>query len=137
VLRWVRRCTLTMAAWEDAEQVEKVLGALATKLDGKPVAASSVKRHRRVLSVVMAYAIKRGILLANPLPKGKGNSGPKTYSGGQAVSDQSAPGRATAGLDPSAPARRETASCLLRNDVLRRGPPGRSRGHGRGGHDPS
>ncbi|MGP3970946.1 tyrosine-type recombinase/integrase [Streptomyces sp. 6N223] len=77
VLRWVRRNTLTMAAWEDAEQVEKVLRALATKLDGTPVAASSVKRHRRVLNVAMIYAVTRGILLANPLPKGKG-SGPKT-----------------------------------------------------------
>jgi site-specific recombinase XerC len=40
--------------------------------------ASSVKRHRRVLNVAMTYAIKRGILLADSLLKGKGNSGPKT-----------------------------------------------------------
>jgi hypothetical protein len=66
-----------MAAWEDSEKVEEVLDTITTRLDGKPAAASSVKRYRRILNVAMEYAIKRGILLSNPLPKGKGTS-PKT-----------------------------------------------------------
>lgn len=77
ILRWVERNTLTMAAWEDPAKVEDVLEAIATKLDGKPVAASSVKRYRRILNVAMEYAVTRGVLMANPLPKGKGTS-PKT-----------------------------------------------------------
>ncbi|ONK12570.1 tyrosine-type recombinase/integrase [Streptomyces sp. MP131-18] len=76
-LRWVKRNTRTMAAWEDPEQVEDVLDALALKLDGTPSAASTVKRTRRILNVAMEYAVRRRILPANPLPKGRGSS-PKT-----------------------------------------------------------
>ncbi|PLW72576.1 tyrosine-type recombinase/integrase [Streptomyces sp. SCUT-3] len=77
VLRWVERNTLTMAAWEDPTKVEEVMEAIATKLDGTPAAASTVKRNRRVLNVALEYAVKRGVLKANPLPKGKGTS-PRT-----------------------------------------------------------
>lgn len=72
ILRWVQRNSPTMAAWEDPDRVEKVLTALATKLNGESAAASSVKRHRRVLNVAMTYAVKRRLLEANPLPKGRG-----------------------------------------------------------------
>ncbi len=73
-LRWVQRNTPTMAAWEDTETVEDVLATLALKLDGTPVAASSVKRTLRVLNVAMEFAVRRNILLDNPLPKGMGTS---------------------------------------------------------------
>nr|WP_241266220.1 hypothetical protein [Streptomyces boncukensis] len=71
-LKWVERNTLSMAAWEDPVKVDDILRAVDTKLDGKRAAASSVKRTRRVLNVAMKYAIKRRILHANPLPKGRG-----------------------------------------------------------------
>ncbi|MFG2757369.1 tyrosine-type recombinase/integrase [Streptomyces wuyuanensis] len=79
ILRWVERNSESMAAWEDPRRVEEVLHALATKLDGSPAAASSIKRHRRILNVAMEYAVKHGTLRSNPLPKGRGTT-PKTSS---------------------------------------------------------
>ncbi|MET7474246.1 hypothetical protein ABZT17_07760 [Streptomyces sp. NPDC005648] len=70
-LRWVERNSLPVSVWEDPEKVDDVLRAVDTRLDGKQAAAWSRKRHRRILNVVMKYAIRRRILRANPLPKGK------------------------------------------------------------------
>ncbi|WP_067021606.1 tyrosine-type recombinase/integrase [Streptomyces dysideae] len=77
VLGWVRRHTPTMEVWNDPAAVEDVLLVLGTLLDGSIAAASSVWRHRRVLNLVMQYAIRHGVLQTNPLPKGRG-SGPGT-----------------------------------------------------------
>ena len=52
-------------------QVDDVLRAIDTLLDGRQAAAWSRKRHRRILNGVMKYAIRRRILRTNPLPKGK------------------------------------------------------------------
>ncbi|MBB4715139.1 integrase [Streptomyces luteogriseus] len=60
-----------VSTWEDPEKVEQVLRAIGTRLDGKQAAAWSRKRSRRILNVAMKYAIRRRILRANPLPKGK------------------------------------------------------------------
>ncbi|MDT0342817.1 tyrosine-type recombinase/integrase [Streptomyces litchfieldiae] len=54
-----------------------MLAAIALKLDGTPVAASTVKRVRRILNVALEHAVRRRVLLSNPLPKGRGTS-PKT-----------------------------------------------------------
>ncbi|SPE49829.1 Site-specific recombinase XerD [Streptomyces netropsis] len=77
ILKWVQRNSHTMAAWEDPAKVDEVLGALATKLDGTPAAASSVRRHRRILNVAMKHAVKHRILRENPLPQDRGSI-PKT-----------------------------------------------------------
>ncbi|MFG2631006.1 hypothetical protein [Streptomyces sp. NPDC048473] len=79
ILRWVERNTESTAAWEDAQKVDDVLHALATKLDGSTAAASSIKRNRRILNVAMEHAVKHGTLRSNPLPKGRGTT-PKTSS---------------------------------------------------------
>ncbi|WP_399925479.1 tyrosine-type recombinase/integrase [Streptomyces kanamyceticus] len=71
VLGWVRRHTPAMDAWTDPLIVQDVLLVLGTLLDGRRAAASSVKRHRRVLHLVMRYAIVRGILLSDPVPEGR------------------------------------------------------------------
>ncbi|WP_327670400.1 MULTISPECIES: site-specific integrase [unclassified Streptomyces] len=71
ILRWVERNSLPVSVWEDPEKVDEVLTALDTRLDGKPAAAWSRKRHRRVLNVAMKYAVRRRLLRTNPLPKGK------------------------------------------------------------------
>lgn len=68
ILRWVERNSLPVSAWEEPEKVDGVLRAVDTRLDGKQAAAWSRKRHRRILNVVMKYAIRRR---GNPLPKGK------------------------------------------------------------------
>lgn len=80
ILRWVQRNSLSMAAWEDESTVETALHAAGTKLDGTPVAASSVRRTKRVLNVLIQYAIKKKVLKENPLPKGKGTTAAKTSS---------------------------------------------------------
>ncbi|MER6475776.1 tyrosine-type recombinase/integrase [Streptomyces filamentosus] len=72
ILRWVQRNSLTMAAWEDEDTVETVLRAAGMKLDGTPVAASTARRTKRVLNVLIEHAIKKKVLKENPLPKGKG-----------------------------------------------------------------
>ncbi|MZE52411.1 tyrosine-type recombinase/integrase [Streptomyces sp. SID5770] len=74
ILRWVERNSLTMAAWEDEGTVETVLRAAGTKLDGTPVAASTARRTKRVLNVLIEHAIKKKVLKENPLPKGKSAS---------------------------------------------------------------
>ncbi|MGW6909526.1 tyrosine-type recombinase/integrase [Streptomyces sp. NPDC054940] len=71
ILKWVERNSLPVSAWEDPEKVDQVLRAIDTRLDGKQAAAWSRKRNRRILNVAMKYAIRRRILRANPLPKGK------------------------------------------------------------------
>ncbi|MYT71349.1 MULTISPECIES: site-specific integrase [unclassified Streptomyces] len=71
ILRWIERNSLPVSSWEDPEKVDEVLRAIDTRLDGKQAAAWSRKRHRRILNVVMKHAIRRRILRANPLPKGK------------------------------------------------------------------
>ncbi|MEC4019709.1 tyrosine-type recombinase/integrase [Streptomyces sp. H27-D2] len=78
ILDWVQRNTLPMSAWENSEKTEQVIHALGTRLDGTTVAASSVTRNRRIMNLVMGYAIKHKILRTNPLPQGKGeNTAPK------------------------------------------------------------
>ncbi|KUO15270.1 hypothetical protein AQJ91_42670 [Streptomyces dysideae] len=73
ILDWIQRNTLPMSAWEETEKVDTVVAALGTLLDGTAAAASSVTRNRRIMNLAMEYAIRHGILRANPLPKGKGN----------------------------------------------------------------
>ncbi len=72
ILAWVRRNSLPMSAWEKAENIDKVVTALSTRLDGTAAAASSVTRNERIMNLVMGYAIRHNCLKANPLPKGKG-----------------------------------------------------------------
>ncbi|MFI7315987.1 tyrosine-type recombinase/integrase [Streptomyces venezuelae] len=71
ILRWVERNSLPVSSWEDPAKVDEVLRAIDTLLDGTQAAAWSRKRHRRILNVVIKYAIRRHILRTNPLPKGK------------------------------------------------------------------
>ncbi|MEV7170763.1 site-specific integrase [Streptomyces sp. NPDC093224] len=80
ILRWVQRNSLTMAAWEDEGTVEALLRSVGTKLDGTAAAASSVRRNKRVLNVLIEHAIKRKVLRDNLLPKGKGTTAAKTSS---------------------------------------------------------
>ncbi|MGK5547058.1 tyrosine-type recombinase/integrase [Streptomyces sp. URMC 127] len=75
-LSWIRRHSLPMSAWEDTKHVDHVMLALSTLLDGKRAAASSVNRERRILNVVIKYAIREKILKTNPLPKGKDENAP-------------------------------------------------------------
>ncbi|MER5412900.1 tyrosine-type recombinase/integrase [Streptomyces virginiae] len=77
ILKWVERNSLSMAAWEDSARVDAVLRAVSTRLDGSDTAASTIKRNRRVLNVMLEHAVKHNVLRANTLPKGRGAT-PKT-----------------------------------------------------------
>ncbi|MFD5885521.1 tyrosine-type recombinase/integrase [Streptomyces sp. NPDC060334] len=76
-LKWVERNCHSMAVWEDSSRVEEVLQAVSSRLDGSETAASTIKRNRRVLNVMLEYAVKENVLRTNPLPKGRGTA-PKT-----------------------------------------------------------
>ncbi|MFI6287667.1 tyrosine-type recombinase/integrase [Streptomyces sp. NPDC051018] len=77
ILDWVKRNSLPMSAWEKTENVDKVVSALSTLLDGTAAAASSVIRNDRIMNLVMGYAIRHNYLKQNPLPKGKERAAPK------------------------------------------------------------
>ncbi|MEU6228137.1 site-specific integrase [Streptomyces sp. NPDC047042] len=77
ILDWVKRNSLPMSAWEKTENVDKVVTALGTRLDGTAAAASSVTRNDRIMNLVMGYAIRHSYLKQNPLPKGKERTAPK------------------------------------------------------------
>lgn len=77
ILDWVKRNSPPMSAWEKTENVDKVVAALGTRLDGIAAAASSVKRNDRIMNLVMSYAVRYGYLQGNPLPKGKDRTSPK------------------------------------------------------------
>lgn len=66
-LSWARRSSLPLTALEDDKTLRLVLDALATKLDGTPVAPDYFGRRRRVLYNVLKYAVRQGRLSANPL----------------------------------------------------------------------
>ncbi|MBM7167168.1 tyrosine-type recombinase/integrase [Streptomyces sp. G44] len=72
ILDWIKRNSLPMSAWEKTQNVDRVVTALSTLLDGTAAAASSVTRNDRIMNLVMGYAIRHNYLKANPLPKGKG-----------------------------------------------------------------
>lgn len=77
ILVWIKRNSLPMSAWERTENVDKVVTALSTLLDGTAAAASSITRNDRIMNLAMGYAIRHGYLEENPLPKGKDRSTPK------------------------------------------------------------
>ncbi|MFJ2751519.1 hypothetical protein [Streptomyces sp. NPDC087297] len=58
ILKWVERNSLSMAAWEDSAQVDAILRAVSRRLDGSDTAASTIKRDRRVLNVLLEHAVK-------------------------------------------------------------------------------
>ncbi|MFG2880306.1 hypothetical protein ACGFYU_35710 [Streptomyces sp. NPDC048337] len=62
VLSWIRRNSLPVQALEDTQYVDRVMLALGTLLDGSPTAASSVNRDRRIMNVVVKYAIRQNVL---------------------------------------------------------------------------
>lgn len=67
-LRWARNNTRQVSALRDPEILRSVLDAVATKLDGKPGAASVVSRRRKILITAMGFAVERKILDSNPIP---------------------------------------------------------------------
>ncbi|WP_329227957.1 hypothetical protein [Streptomyces canus] len=119
ILRWVERNSVPVSVWEDPEKVDDVLQAIDTRLDGMQAAAWSRERHRRILNVVMKYAIRRRILRTNPLPKGE---------------EATTATKTTNAVDKCC---LQAAARLLRHAVLLRTTPRRGHGHASGGREPA
>ncbi len=77
-LAWAQSHTRDVSALSEIATVRKVLNGLATKLDGKPRAASVVMRWRKTFNTAMGYAVERKLLVANPLKEVKWTAPPKT-----------------------------------------------------------
>lgn len=67
VLRWVAANTQPVSALASAATTRNVLDAMATRLDGKVAAGSTVQRHRAIFSNALDYAVELGLLAENPL----------------------------------------------------------------------
>lgn len=76
-LKWLAANTKPVSAVADPGCLREALHLIATRLDGKPSAASVVGRKRSVLYNALDYAVERKALTRNPLPDLKW-SPPKT-----------------------------------------------------------
>ncbi|MFI1013023.1 tyrosine-type recombinase/integrase [Streptomyces sp. NPDC020965] len=88
ILDWVQRNTLPVANLDDEDTAEEFVTALGTLLNGKPAAASSISRNRRIMNPAMEHAVKRRLIRGNPLPKGRGESRPSSKAA-QAIDKRS------------------------------------------------
>jgi hypothetical protein len=66
-LAWIAKVSLPVAALEEPDTVRGVLNACARRLDGKPAAATTVRRKRAVFANALGYAVERRLLPASPL----------------------------------------------------------------------
>ncbi|GAA1562592.1 tyrosine-type recombinase/integrase [Kribbella sancticallisti] len=66
-LAWVERSCKPVSAFERSDTLRAALDALASKLDGKPAAATTVARKRAVFSNALDYAVELGLLDRNPI----------------------------------------------------------------------
>lgn len=67
-LDWAHAASLPLAALDDADTTRRALDAIATKMDGRPAAATTVRRKRAVYNA-LGYAVERRFLPANPVDK--------------------------------------------------------------------
>lgn len=70
-LRWIGEHSRPLSDLEDLGVLRRVLAAIGTNLDGSPASASTSNRKRAALSSAVVFAVERGDLAANPLPRVK------------------------------------------------------------------
>ncbi|GAA4997485.1 tyrosine-type recombinase/integrase [Yinghuangia aomiensis] len=68
-LAWLTKASLPVAAIADPIHGRAALDAITRKLDGTRAGTEMIRRKRAVLANVIGYAIERGELAENPLPK--------------------------------------------------------------------
>jgi len=68
-VRWLRRASLPLSDLVEAATVRMGMDALGLKLDGKPVAATTMRRKRSVFYNVLQYAVELETLPFNPADK--------------------------------------------------------------------
>jgi integrase len=75
-LKWLSNNTSPVSALSEPSKVRELLQLIATRQDGKPSAASVVRRKRAVLHNILDYAVEQKLLVKNPLADVKW-TGPK------------------------------------------------------------
>ena len=68
-LAWLKRASLPVSFLEDPEVTLGLLEVFGRKLDGSPASPDYYSRRRRVMHRVLAYAVRKKRLSANPLSK--------------------------------------------------------------------
>jgi integrase len=68
-LAWLDKQSLPVAELDSLDHIRRVLDTLALRLDGKPAAATTLRRRRSVFYNALRYAIELGLLQANPLDR--------------------------------------------------------------------
>jgi integrase len=68
-VRWLEANTLPVTALNDAVLVRKVLDQLATLLDGRPAAPTTIARKRAVFYGTLRYAVELGRLESHPMDR--------------------------------------------------------------------
>ncbi|HEY0475644.1 MAG TPA: hypothetical protein VGD34_28435, partial [Kribbella sp.] len=66
-LAWVQRNSKPLASLSEPKTIRAALDAVGSKLDGKPAAASYMRRRRAVLWNLLDYAVELGELPVNPI----------------------------------------------------------------------
>ena len=69
VLRWVESVSVPVVELAKPSVIREALDACAKRLDGRPAAATTVRRKRAVLYNALGYAVEREILDFNPIDK--------------------------------------------------------------------
>ncbi|MEV4253204.1 site-specific integrase [Spirillospora sp. NPDC049652] len=69
LLQWIAERSRPITDLEDLGTLRELLGELGLRLDGAPAKASTVARHRAVLTNVLNYAVEVGALDYNPADK--------------------------------------------------------------------
>ncbi len=67
VIKWLTANTVKLTDLADAAIVRKALDLLATRLDGKPAAATTVARKRAVFYGALRYAVELRLLDEHPM----------------------------------------------------------------------
>jgi integrase len=68
-LRWVESVSVPVVELAKPPMVRQALDACAMRLDGRPAAATTVRRKRAVLYNALGYAVEREVLDFNPIDK--------------------------------------------------------------------
>lgn len=67
-LAWVAKHSLNVSDFADPKVIRRLLKAASVKLNGKPAAASTAQRKRRILHHIFGFAVEEGLLSSNPIP---------------------------------------------------------------------
>jgi integrase len=68
-LRWIEKASVPLTALKEAATVRGALDAVALRLDGRPGAATTMRRKRSVFYNVLQYAVELELLEFNPIDK--------------------------------------------------------------------